>query len=228
MASQHSETVTQPGLRGLSKFNYLHAIEPAHTTRVEGLSDAIFAVAMTLLILDVKLAPMSDDASARQYFGAVIALWPKLIIFLCSFITLGRLWQIHRVIFHLLKRCDQRTLFWNLLVLISVCLLPFSTALAGEHPYFSLSAAIYASNLLLVNLVYRGLWRHALHGDRLVQGDLDPAIRKAITQTFNVYTFLIFVALVLAYFNSLWSIGLIVLHQLVMFFAVPFFKGREA
>jgi len=80
----------------------------------------------------------------------------------------------------------------------------------------------------MLNLVYRGLWYHASHGDRLVRGDLDPAIRKSINRVFNVYSVLILAALAVSYFSSLLSIGLIVLHQLVMFLAAPFFKGREA
>src|SRR4029077_9136131 len=107
---------------------------------------------------------------------------------------------------------------------IFVCCLPFTTSLAGERPNFSLSAAIYAGNFLLLHLVYRGMWHHALHG-ALVRSDLDPAIPKAINQMFNVFLVLILVALALSYFSSLLSIGLIVLHQLVMFFGPAIVKG---
>ena len=228
IASKQSEATAQPPSHGATKFEYLRAIEVAPKTRVEALADGIFAVAMTILVLDIRLPPLTDDISAAQYFHSVLALWPKLIVFVASFITLGRLWQMHRNIFHFLERCDQQLLFWNLLSLMFVCLLPFTTSLAGEHPYFSLSAAIYAGNLLMLNLAYRGMWHHASYQDQLLRSDFDPAIRSVITQTFNVYFVLILVALVLSYFNSLLSIGLIVMHQLVMFFGPPIFKGRQA
>jgi uncharacterized membrane protein len=227
VSSKHSEATAQPQSYGATNFEYLRAIDPAPKTRVEALTDGIFAVAMTILVLDIRLPPLTGDISTEQYSHAVFALWPKLIVFLTSFITLGRLWQLHRNIFHLLKQCDQQLLFWNLLVLIFVCSLPFATSLAGEHPQFSLSAAIYAGNLLMLNFVYRGMWHHASHQDGLLRSDIDPAVRKAITHMHNVYFMLILVALALSYFNSLLSIGLIVMHQLVMFFAPPIFKGRR-
>ena len=150
-----------------------------------------------------------------------------MIVFVASFIALGRLWQLHRNIFHLLERSDQQLLFWNLLSLMFLCLLPFTTSLAGEQPHFSLSAAMYAGNVLMLNLVYRGMWHHASYQDQVLRGDFDPAVRHVITRTFNVDFVLILLALGLSYLNSLVSIGLIVVHQLVMFFGPPMFKGRQ-
>ena len=147
MSSEHSEAAAPSHRRGTPSFEYLRAIEPTSTTRPEMLSDGVFAVAMTILILDLKLPPLSPGISASEYFDVVFALWPKLIVFVCSFILLGRLWEIHRYVFYLLTSCHQTLLFWNTLVLIFVCCVPFSTSLAGEHPYFSLSAAIYAGTV---------------------------------------------------------------------------------
>ena len=227
IASRQSEVTTQSPSHGATKFEYLRAIDPAPKTRAEVLADGIFAVAMTILVLDIRSPPFTGDISAAQYLHSVFALWPKLIVFVASFIALGRLWQLHRNIFHLLERSDQQLLFWNLLSLMFLCLLPFTTSLAGEHPYFSLSAAMYAGNVLMLNLVYRGMWHHASHQDQVLRSDFDPAIRHVITRTFNVDFVLILVALGLSYLNSLLSIGLIVVHQLVMFFGPPLFKGRQ-
>ena len=183
---------------------------------------------MTLLILDVKLPAIEGVISNAQYAHALLDLWPKLTIFVTSFITLGRLWQMHRNVFHLITRCDQQLVFWNTLILIFVCFMPFVTSLAGERPFYSLSATIYASNFLMLNLVFRGMWHHASHGDRLLRSDLDPAIPKSINRMLSVYFVLILVALALSYFSSILSIGLIVLHQMLMFFGPPIFKGHEA
>ena len=209
------------------KFDYLRAIDPAPKTRAEVLADGIFAVAMTILVLDIRLPPLAGDISAAQYLNSVLALWPKLIVFVASFIALGRLWQLHRNIFHFLERADQQLLFWNLLSLMFLCLLPFTTSLAGEHPNFSLSAAMYAANVLMLNLVYRGMWHHASYQNELLGNDFDPAIRYVITRTFNVDFVLISVAIGLSYLNSLLSIGMIAVHQLVMFFGSPMLKGRQ-
>jgi uncharacterized membrane protein len=227
IASKQSEVTAQPRSNRATKFEYLRAIDPAPKTRAEVLADGIFAVAMTILVLDIRLPHLTGDISAAQYLHSVLALWPKLIVFVASFIALGRLWQLHRNIFHFLERSDQQLLFWNLLSLMFLCLLPFTTSLAGEHPHFSLSAAMYAGNVLMLNLVYRGMWHHASYRDQLLRSDFDPAIGHVITRTFNVDFVLILVALGLSYLNSLLGIGLIVVHQLVMFFGPPMFKGRQ-
>lgn len=226
MASEHPGAATPSPSHHALNLEYLQAIEPAPTTRVEFITDGILAVAATILILDIKLPPIPHEISAGQLSGLVIALWPKFIVFFCSFITLARTWEMHRSIFHFLLRCDQPLLFWNKLILIFACCLPFSTSIAGDYPHFSLSAAIYAINMLALHLAYRGLWYHASHGDRLVKADLNPAIRKSLNKKLNVYSVLIMAALVLSYFSSVLSIGLIVLHQLVMFIAQPLFKGK--
>jgi uncharacterized membrane protein len=224
MASEPSEPAAQ--LPGAPKLGFLRAIEPTGTTRVETLSDGVFAVAMTLLILDVKLPPVSQSISAAQYSALVFALWPKLVIFVCSFVVLSQVWIIHRYLFHLLKACDQLLLFWNFLVLIFVSCLPLATSLAGEYPHFSLSAAIYAGNLLAMHLAYRGLWYHASRQDYLMKGDVDPAIPKSVRQRFDFYFLLVTGALVVSYFSSIVSIGLIVAYEFLMFFGQPLFKGR--
>jgi uncharacterized membrane protein len=227
IASRQDAITARPPNPAATKFEYLRAIDPAPKTRVEVLGDGIFAVAMTILVLDIRLPALTGDISAGQYLHSVFALWPKLTVFVASFIALGRLWQLHRNIFHFLERSDQQMLFWNLLSLMFLCLLPFTTSLTGEHPRFSLSAAIYAGNVLLLNLVYRGMWQHASYQIQLLRTDFDPAISHVITRTFNVDFVLILVALGLSYLNSLLSIGLIVVHQLVMFFGPPMFKGRQ-
>ena len=228
IASKQSEVTALPSSNGATKFEYLRAIDPAPKTRAEVLADGIFAVPMTILVLDIRVPHLGGDISDAQYLHSIVALWPKFIVFVASFIALSRLWQLHRNIFHFLERSDQQLLFWNLLSLMFLCLLPFTTSLAGEYPHFSLSAAMYAGNVLVLNLVYRGMWHHASYQDQLLQSDFDPAIGQVITRTFNVDFVLILVALGLSYLNSLWGIGLIVVHQLVMFFGPPMFKGRQA
>jgi len=224
MASEPSASGAQP--LGPSKRTFPRAIDHAGTARVESLSDGVFAVAMTLLILDVKLPSMPRNLSSAEYSAVVFALWPKLVIFLCSFVVLSQAWIIHRYLFHLMKTCDQVLLFWNFLVLIFVCCLPFATSLAGQYPHFSLSAAIYAGNLLAMHLAFRGLWHHASRWDHLVSGDVDPVIPKSIRQRFNVYLPLVTGALVLSYFSSFLSIGVIVVYEFLMFFGQLVFRGR--
>ena len=224
MASERGEPA--PPLPGPPKVDFLRAIDPTEGTRVEALSDGVFAVAMTLLILDVKLPRLPQGISAAQYSALVLALWPKLVIFLCSFIVLSQVWIIHRYLFHLLKTCDQVLVFWNFLVLILVSCLPLATSLAGEYPYFSLSAAVYTGNLLAMHLAYRGLWHHASRNDNLMKGHLDPAVVKSVRQRFNFYFLLVTAALVISYFSSIVSIGLIVAFEFSMFFGQPLFKGR--
>src|SRR5262245_41551756 len=93
--------------RRAEKYGSLRAIEPTATSHVGSLSYAVDAVAMTLLVLDLKLPPMSERMSAGQFSAQVFALWPKLVICVCSFVVLSKVWEIHRYLFHVLKSCDQ-------------------------------------------------------------------------------------------------------------------------
>src|ERR1700687_2749265 len=102
--------------------------------RIEALTDGIFAVAMTLLIFDLKVPKVPQDIPFSQFAATLAALWPRLLCFVMSFMTTGTLWVAHRGQFHWIERTDRFALWINLLFLLFVSALPFSTNLLAEYP----------------------------------------------------------------------------------------------
>ncbi len=141
------------------------------TARMETLADGVFAIAMTLLILEIRVPAATGGALVHD----VLRLWPNLLSYLISFFMLGIYWVAHHSQFHFVKRAD-RNLFWlNILFLMAISFLPFSAGLLGTHPMEQISAIVYALNLIVIGLSLRCLWGYATTRHRLVAPDLSPA-----------------------------------------------------
>jgi uncharacterized membrane protein len=112
-------------------------------------SDAVFAIAITLLALEIRL-PELHDPSAAGLSEALLGLWPKFSSFAISFWIVGTLWLGHHRIFHHIKRYDRRLLLINLLLLMWVALMPFSGSLLGEYGGYRVSVIVYQFLLVVV------------------------------------------------------------------------------
>jgi uncharacterized membrane protein len=123
------------------------------TERVQAFSDGVFAVAITLLVLDL----VPPAVNTHDLFAALADRWPDFAAFVLSFLTIGIIWVNHHVVFDAVQRVDRPLLFLNLGLLMSVVLLPFSTSLfarflthASDQSH--VAAAIFSGSLLLMSL----------------------------------------------------------------------------
>ncbi|HLZ14931.1 MAG TPA: TMEM175 family protein [Candidatus Saccharimonadales bacterium] len=122
-------------------------------TRLSSLSDAVFAVAITLLVLDVKIP--DGSLSTPQLWHALQGLLPNIGAYILSFCIIGILWNGHHTIFNLVKLVD-RTLIWlNLLYLMVVVFMPFPTAVLASHHNQQPAIILYSTLLILVGLLHR-------------------------------------------------------------------------
>jgi uncharacterized membrane protein len=129
--------------------------------RIEALTDGIFAVAMTLLVLDLRLqaAPGIDDAGLRE---ALIALLPKLESYVISFLVLCVFWLGHHRLMHIVRGVDHLFLWRNLLFILFITFVPFTTSLMGEHRDLDDAPLVYGVNLALILVAQFLMWRRAL------------------------------------------------------------------
>src|SRR5512135_2113335 len=137
--------------------------EEKETARIEAFSDGVFAIAITLLVLEIKV-PGHEAVAARGLAYALGALWPSYLAFFISFVTILVLWVHHHWIFALIRRTDHPFLYWNGLLLLFVTFVPFPTGLLAEyflHPEAKVAANLYTGNFLAISLAFHGLWRHA-------------------------------------------------------------------
>jgi uncharacterized membrane protein len=141
--------------------------------RVEAFSDGVFAVAATLLIFNVQL----DKAAPGGLLAALLAAWPKYAAYVASFLTIGVMWMNHHGLFERLHRIDRALQFINLLLLMAIVFLPFSTAQLGSNigiPGDANTAAdLYALNALMIAFGFSAVWIYALTHPRLLSPDVD-------------------------------------------------------
>jgi len=142
------------------------------THRIEGLADGIFAIAMTLLVLNLAL-PETGKGLAEVHsllFGQI----DKFLNYALSFVLLAVFWIRHHQQFHLIKRTDGKHLWINIYFFMFVGLIPFSTTLVGRYSKDSLAEVFFASNIFMLAMLLRWSWVYATNQHRLVDRSLDP------------------------------------------------------
>jgi uncharacterized membrane protein len=152
------------------------------TGRLESFSDGVIAVAITLLVLDIHVPAASAHHSLTH---ELLGQWPVYAAYVTSFITIGIIWINHHAMISRLGRADHPILMLNLLLLLSIGLLPFGTSLMAAYLRHrhgqDLAAAVYAGLLLLMSIAFATLNRHILlRKAHLLGTDLDPERRREI------------------------------------------------
>src|SRR5215471_1130929 len=180
------------------------------TNRLEALSDGVFAVAITLLVLNLQVPQLTSGSELVSRLGA---LWPKLLSYALSFVIVGIYWVAHHNTFHYITRSDRNLLWLNILLLMCIVFIPFPTALLGQYPEQRVSIIIYAGTLVITGLVLQMLWWYATSGCRLVDREIDPRLVQRATRR-NLMAPLLYL---LAISISVFSIP----ASLVLFLLVP-------
>lgn len=177
------------------------------TQRIEAFSDGVFAIALTLLILEVKVPPlasMKDEAALQTY---LIKQWPTYLSYVLSVVVIGIFWVAHHGLFHYIKRAN-RNLFWlNILFLLCVTFIPFPAALLGEFSEYQTSVVLYGATLAITGIVLDMIRWYATRRHRLVEPDLDPALIRAAMRR-NLTGPVIYVLAIAVSFLPLHLVGL--------------------
>ncbi len=198
------------------------------TARIEAFSDGVFAIAMTLLVIDIKV-PGHELVAANGLARSLVALWPSYLAYLTSFVTILVIWVHHHLIFTLVRRIDQPFLYWNGLLLLFVAFVPFPTALLAQfllHPEAKVVAHLYTGTFLAISLAFDGLWRHALI--RLLPKNATIAKNEEAAQITKQYRYgppLYFVVFGVSFVSEAWSVALCLL--LALFFALQGWPVRR-
>ena len=186
--------------------------------RIETLTDGIFAIAMTLLVLDIKVPNILKGVTQTALELRVFDLWPKFLIYVLSFVILAIFWVSHSIQFHYIRRAD-RTFFWiNVLFTMFVAFVPFSTHLLGEHIGQRFAVIFYGCHLMAIWLCLLLHWYYATSGLRLVDKDMDVNIVNAATRRILVAPVIYLLAIAISFLDTGISIALyavsVILHIL--------------
>jgi uncharacterized membrane protein len=192
------------------------------TGRVEAFSDGVFGIAMTLLVLDIKV-PRASDLVRRATLPELLEHeWPAFVAYVLSFATVLIIWTNHHKLFRLIRRCNHAFLLINGALLMAVTLVPFPTALLAEHiaqPGAHTAAAVYSGTFILIAVLFNVLWHYAAHEERLLLPGHDRAAAQSITRQYRFGPLLYLAAFLLAFVSVPASVGLCAL--LAVFFALP-------
>ena len=145
-------------------------------TRIVSLVNGVFAIALTILVLNLDIDEMLGSGKALKFEDALMMLGPRLLHYLESFVILAVLWTKHHQQCHFIRRSDRTMLWINLAALFFVSLVPFSTSLVGDYGDMPLAALIFEANILACGVIFWWHWRHATAGRRLVDKDLDDDV----------------------------------------------------
>ena len=153
--------------------------------RVEALSDGVFAIVMTLLVLEIAIPELTFPVGEAEFQQELLALVPAFLGYAVSFIILGIFWIVHHRQFHFVERTDRTFVWINIVTLLFVALVPFTTALLSRYPQSQTAVLVYGGNVLAASLVISTQWWYATLGHRLINRDLDPRLlRKSRQWTF--------------------------------------------
>ncbi len=148
-------------------------------------SDAVIAIAITLLAIDIRLPDVSG-MTAADIWPMLVDMIPRFVSFFISFFVIGTFWMAHHRAFTHIKRYDRRLLWLNMLFLLLVAWMPFPTSVLGVFPATTPSVVLYSSSVVVLSLARAGLWAYASHRHRLVDITLDPVtIREEMVRALS-------------------------------------------
>ncbi len=151
-------------------------------TRIEALSDNVFSIAMTLLILELKVPEVPSSLADAELPRGLFELWPKLQSYVISFASLGYFWLNHHFQFHFVRRTNVVMLLLNFLILLHIAFLPFSTALLGDYPHSRVGVIAYGGNLTILSLLMFLHWRYITGDSGLADAELDSRLIRSISR----------------------------------------------
>ena len=157
----------------------------SETTRTEAFSDAVLAIAITLLVLDLRV-PIRNTLHG-SLASALAHEWPNYAAYVTSFLIIGIIWVNHHAVFQLIARIDRTALFLNLLLLMTVVAIPFTTALLSEYLTAGrdarTAALVYSAVMLAMSASFAALYTYLARHPALLAAGVDPAgVRRSIVR----------------------------------------------
>jgi len=143
------------------------------TSRTEAFSDGVFAIAATLLVLELKVPEVEPGGLA----DALLHNWPSYVTYVVSFLVIGIIWVNHHAVLERIRKVDRPLLFLNLVFLMAVALIPFPTALLADYLQTGhderLAAAVYGGSMTLMGLTFGSIWAYAVFNSDLLREGVD-------------------------------------------------------
>src|SRR5438067_13741443 len=196
------------------------------TGRLEAFSDGVFAVAITLLVLNIKIPgidlPFNKLPKDTDLWHSLGDEWPMLAAYVTSFATIGIMWLNHHRLFVHIKRINTVLVLLNLLLLLVIVFIPVPTALLADYvtrPDQHVAAILFSSTCFLMACCFNALWRYASYHHRLLGKDVDTRAVTAISRQYLFGPLVYLITFALSWVSTPGTI--IASFVLALFFALP-------
>lgn len=164
-------------------------------------SDAVFAIAITLLVLDIRLPAGAGEYNDKDLFQSLVGLWHQYLAYIISFLVIGNYWITHHRKFILIKRYDTMLLFLNLLLLMMIAFIPFPTTVLSENGNRT-ATIFYALVMSLAGLIVAAIWWHASRKNHLIDPHLDRQRRWRETAVPLATVAVFLLSVIIAFFDE--------------------------
>lgn len=194
--------------------------------RLEAFSDGVFAIAITLLVLEIRVPPAQDLDTSAHLIAALGALWPSYLGYAVSFATIGIMWANHHNLVRLVATVSHGLILANLLLLGIVGFVPFPTALLAATlgtPAGQVGVLVYAGTFVAIAVAFNLLWAQVRHGRGVLRPDVERRSIDSITRSYRLGPPGFLVAFVAALINPAW--GMVVIVGLVALYLLPSSSG---
>jgi uncharacterized membrane protein len=197
---------------------------PSETFRLEAFADAVFAIAITLLVIEIHLPPREEVLRIGGVGPALVQLWPSYVGYAISFIVIGIMWANHHNLMKLVDRVDHGFITLTLLLLLWVAFLPFPTAVMADHladadaHERAVAVAFYCGCFTVTAFFYFLMWWHAARRRRLIASHVSDEAVRAITRAYVPGSILYLLSTLMAFVHIGLSLAIVVgLAVLYMF-----------
>ena len=200
-------------------------VDTLSPSRIEALCDGVFAIAMTILVLELSIPNLIGTAESHDVPRSFMEMVPEFYVYALGFIVLGIYWILHHFMFHYIRRSNGVLVWLNILFLMSAALVPFSTAVLrvneslvpGTPVVSKIPGLFYAASTIGTILILLGIWQYATRRHRLVNPDIDKRVVTAFKKVILIGVSIMLVGTVLSIFIPLAAILSLVSLVFVLF-----------
>jgi len=195
-------------------------------SRLEALTDGIFAFSMTLLVIFIELPHQNHLGNASMFYVYLKAQYPQFISYLVTFLLLANFWVIHHKISRCLKRVDFGYLWLNIFFMLFIVLLPFSSALLGDYHRLWGSIFIFLVNLFLITNMLFIIWLYGSYKNRLLDENININYIKNINNQLMLFSAISFLSIFVCFIYPPGALYIYFLVPLLVIF-YSFYKSSE-
>ena len=192
--------------------------------RLKALADGVFAIVMTLLVLQLGVPVAKGYSKEIELLRELGKLWPEFLIYVLSFMILGVFWFMHHSLFSVVRMFDTTLVWLNILFLMFVSLIPFSTALAGKNGFVTVTAVVYGVNMLLIFNLGWAIWAFITGKRELVDKSIDAVMIRGGNRMGLFYAAVMWAATGLAFLIP--GVSFVIYSLIVLAFIIFTLMGK--